>query len=124
VNIWDICEAMNYPRLAWHFILGDFVCGDGVDFNDLDVFVQQWLMEKLSADVAVGGGDGIVDFVDWAVLADGWQKTTGLNDVADFAAQWLQFGAYCADIAPWPAGDGVVDMLDFAVLAGNWLEGL
>jgi len=123
VYIWDICDGTNYPKLAWQFMLGDFVCGDGVDFNDLDVFVQQWLMEKLSADVAAGGGDGIVDFVDWAVLADGWQNTVGLNDVADFAEQWLQFGAYCADIAPSPGGDGVVDMLDFAVLAGNWLEG-
>jgi hypothetical protein len=124
VYIWDICEGTNYPKLAWQFMLGDFVCGDGVDFNDLDVFMEQWLMEKLSADVAVGGGDGIVDFVDWAVLAAGWQNTIDLNDVADFAGQWLQFGAYCADIAPTPAGDGVVDMLDFAVLAGNWLEGL
>jgi len=58
------------------------------------------------------------------VLADGWQNTIDLNDVADFAGQWLQFGAYCADIAPSPGGDGAVDMLDFAVLADNWLEGL
>ena len=124
VDIWDICEGTNYPKLAWQFMLGDFVCGDGVDFNDLDVFMEQWLMEKLSADVAVGGGDGVVDFLDWAVLADGWQNTIDLNDVADFAGQWLQFGAYCADIAPSPGGDGAVDMLDFAVLADNWLEGL
>ena len=125
VDIWDICEGTNYPKLVWQIPLpGDFVCPDGVEINDLDVFMQQWLMEKLSADVAAGGGDGVVDFVDWSVLADGWQNTIDLNDVADFAGQWLQFGAYCADIAPSPDGDGAVDMLDFAVLADNWLEGL
>ena len=125
-DIWRLCEdGTDYPKLVWQMImLGDFVCGDGVDFNDLDVFMEQWLMEKLSADVAVGGGDGIVDFLDWAVLADGWQNTIDINDVADFAGQWLQFGAYCADIAPSPGGDGAVDMLDFAVLGDNWLGGL
>jgi hypothetical protein len=100
----------------------DFVCPDGVEINDLDVFTQQWLMEKLSADIFPTGGDGVVDFVDWAVLADGWKNTIDLNNVAVFAGQWLQFGAYCADIAPTPAGDGMVDMLDFAVLAEHWLE--
>ena len=105
-------------------LLGDFVCPDGVAINDLDVFMQQWLLEKLSADVAVGGGDEIVDFVDWAVLAGGWQNTIDINYVAVFAGQWLQLGAYCADIAPSPGGDGVVDMLDFAVLADNWLKGV
>jgi len=125
-NTWRLCqEQVDYPKLVWQMImLGDFVCADGVDFNDLDVFMQQWLLEKLSADVAVGGGDGIVDFIDWVVLADGWQNTIDINDVADFAGQWLQFGAYCADIAPSPAGDGAVDMLDFAVLAEHWLEGV
>ena len=58
-------------------LLGDFVCPDGVEINDL------------------------------AVLVD----------------QWLQSGAWCADIAPVPNGDGIVNMLDFAALAENWLEG-
>ena len=123
-DIWDICEGTNYPKLAWQIpLLGDFVCPDGVEIEDLDVFTQQWLLEKLSADVAVGGGDGIVDFLDWAVFANTWQNTTDLAQVLEFAQQWLQFGAYCADIAP-AGGDNKVDMLDFAVLAGNWLAGV
>ena len=122
--VWEICEGTNYPKLAWQFIvLGDFVCPDGVEINDLDVFTRQWLMEKLSADVAAGGGDGIVDFLDWAVFANTWQNTAGLAQVLEFAQQWLNTGAYCADIAPG-AGDGWVDMLDFAGLAENWLKGL
>ena len=123
-DIWDICEGTNYPKLTWQIPLpGDFVCPDGVEISDLDVFTQQWLMEKLSADVAAGGGDGIVDFLDWAVFANTWQNTSDIVQVLDFAQQWLNLGAYCADIAP-PGGDGAVDMLDFAVLAENWLKGI
>ncbi len=123
-DIWRLCQdGTDYPKLAWQFItLGDFVCPDGVEINDLDVFTQQWLLEKLSADVASGGGDGIVDFLDWAVFANAWQNTADLAQVLEFARQWLRFGAYCADIAP-PGGDEKVDMLDFAVLAQNWLKG-
>jgi len=124
-DIWRLCEdGIDYPKLAWQMImLGDFVCGDGVRFNDLDIFMKQWLMEKLSADVSPARGDGMVDFLDWAVFANTLQNTVDLNDVAVFAGQWLRLGAYCADIAPSPGGDGVVDMLDFAVLGEHWLGG-
>ena len=124
-DIWRLCQdGTDYPKLAWQFImLGDFVCPDGVERNDLDVFTRQWLMEKLSADVAAGGGDGIVDFLDWAVFANTWQNTTDITLILEFAQQWLQLGAYCADIAP-AGGDDKVDMLDFAILARNWLAGV
>jgi hypothetical protein len=124
-DIWRLCpDVSNYPKLLWEYSVADFVCPDGVEFNDLDVFVKQWLMEKLSADVAPPDGDGIVDFADWTVFAKGWQDTIDLSDVAVFADQWLRSGAYCADIAPPPGGDGVVDMLDFAVFSQSWLAGL
>ena len=111
--------------------------------NDLAVFVEQWLLEKLSADISPDGGDGFVDFSDWAVFANAWQSTSeppsdnwnpkcdispaggdgivDMEDLAVFVNQWLQFSAYCADIAPEPDGDGTVNMLDFAILANNWL---
>jgi hypothetical protein len=122
-NTWRMCvDGLYYPKLSWQFPLGDFVCPDGVDIDDLAIFVDQWLLKKLSKDVAPGKGDGIVNFIDWAVFANGWQGD--MNDLADFASQWLQRGAYCADIAPaHAAGDGVVNMLDFAVFANNWLKG-
>jgi len=94
-----------------------------VDGFDLSEFCEQWLLEKLSWDVVPGGGDGFVDFLDWAYFADGWHGTTDMDDLGDFVEQWMRASAYCMDIAPEPDGDGFVDMLDFAVFAENWLEG-
>ncbi|GAF74413.1 unnamed protein product, partial [marine sediment metagenome] len=145
-DIWEICDGTNYPKLAWQIpLLGDFVCPDGVEINDLAVLVEQWLLEKLSADISPDGGDGFVDFADWAVFANAWQSTSepqsanwnpkcdiapaggdgivDMDDLTVFVSQWLQFSAYCADIAPEPDGDGLVNMLDFAMLAEYWLEG-
>jgi len=123
-DIWRLCsKGTDYPKLAWQLLLADFVCPDGVEINDLAVLVEQWLLEKLSADVWPDGGDGFVNFLDWAVFANGWQNTNDIDDLAVFVDQWLQLGAYCADIAP-DGGDGVVNMLDFAVFANYWFEGV
>ena len=50
--------------------------------------------------------DGIINLLDFAVLADQWLNAPGIPS---------------ADIAPVPDGDGVVDILDLQVLAENWL---
>ena len=141
-DIWRMCFYVpKYPKLLWEYSIADFVCPDGVDTNDLAVFVEQWLLEKLSADI---DSDGFVDLFDWAVFAGAWQSTTGsptwnpkcdidpaegdgivdANDLGSFVNQWLQLSAYSADIAPAPDGDKKVDMFDFATLAQNWLLGL
>ena len=121
-DIWKICNGTNYPKLAWQKPLsGDFACPDGTDFYDLTIFMDQWLLEKLTQDTSPNGGDGIVNFIDWATFADKWQGD--MNDIADFASQWLKLSAYCADIAPAPDGDGVVNFVDFAMFAEHWLEG-
>jgi hypothetical protein len=91
-----------------------------VDFKDLAIFVDQWLLEKLSFDIAPIGGDGIVNFLDFAVFADNWQGD--MNQLFEFASQWLRYSAYCADIAPSPSGDGIVNFVDFALFAENWLK--
>jgi hypothetical protein len=123
-DYWRMCvDGLYYPHFRWEYSsYGDFVCPDGVDFYDFAVFADQWLLEKLPADVAPGTGDGIVNFIDYAVFADGWQSINDMNDLADFASQWLKPSAYCADIAPAPGGDGVVNMLDLAIFAQHWLE--
>ncbi len=123
-DIWAICDGTNYPKLSWQRPpVGDFVCPDGVEINDLAILCGQWLLEELGGDVWPEGGDGIVNFFDWAVFADQWQITVDFDDLADFAGQWLKRGVTVADIAPTPDGDGIVNMLDFAALADNWLEG-
>jgi hypothetical protein len=96
------------------------------EINDLRVLCEQWLFEELSMDVAPDGGDGTVNFLDWAIFAADWQITVDFETLADFADQWLKTGAnyYIADIAPAPDGDGIVNMLDFAALANNWLVGV
>jgi hypothetical protein len=117
--VWKICDGTNYPKLAWQKPLtGDFVCPDGVGLEDLLVFCEQWLLEKLSFDT---NNDGIVNFLDFAVFANSWHGN--MNQLSQFASQWLKPSAYNADIAPAPAGDGIVNMLDFAAFANNWLEG-
>jgi len=96
-----------------------------VDSNDINVLSGLWLFNELSLDLYPAVGDGVVNFPDWAVFAQGWLTTYDIADCAEFAEQWLLTGArYCvADIAPQPDGDGRVNMLDFAELAGQWLYG-
>jgi hypothetical protein len=142
--VWDICDRMNYPRLAWQpRLLSDFVCPYGVEFNDLATFVRQWLFLRLSADILPVENDGIVNFLDYAAFAAAWQATpasanwnpdcdiapeggdniVNVDDLLAFLQQWLQFGASYADTTP-EGGDGIVNLLDYAVLADTWLQGL
>lgn len=100
-------------------IAGDFVPPDGVDFADFSVLAKQWLLERLSFDTVPQGGDGVVNFLDFADFAENWQGDYA--QLYGFANQWLQKGMYNADIAPLPNGDGVVDFTDLAMFAANWL---
>jgi hypothetical protein len=102
--------------------LGDFDCDCDVDFKDFAILANQWMLKKLSFDIAPGTGDGIVNFIDWAVFANKWSGN--MVQLSEFAAQWLQRGAYNADIALAPHGDGIVDYSDLAVLCDNWLKGV
>jgi len=74
-NIWAICEGVDYPKLAWQFLIADFN-GDGhTDFVDFCIFGQRWLGSDSS--FWCGGGtdltnDGSVDFADLMVLAENW----------------------------------------------------
>ncbi|MHC4396417.1 MAG: hypothetical protein ACYS1A_12255 [Planctomycetota bacterium] len=128
----EIPDIRFAPKLMIQYFIepmtmtADFNCDLDVDVEDLAILCEQWLFEEIPADLAPGGGDGIVNFLDWAVFAEGWQTTNDIFGLADFAEQWLKTGAnyYIADIAPVPVGDKIVNMLDFAVLAENWLAGL
>jgi len=80
------------------------------------------MLTKLSFDTAPDGGDGIVNFLDFADFAENWQGD--YNQLYEFANQWLQRGMYNADIAPIPSSDGIVDIKDLAIFATNWLAEL
>jgi hypothetical protein len=119
-DIWRMCvDGIYYPHLTWEYVRhGDFACPDGTDVYDLAIFKDQWLLEKLSHDTSPNGGDGIVNFIDWATFVNQWKGNT--KDLAAFASEWLKQGAYFADIASVPGGDGVVNFVDFAIIAKNW----
>lgn len=80
-NVWDMrCEGMNYPRLqSQQMLLGDFVCPEGIEANDLVILIDEWLSEtpELTADIApVSYKDGIVNILDFAVFAENWMMGT------------------------------------------------
>jgi len=58
-DIWSICEGTNYPRFVWQIQAADWVCPDGVGFED------------------------------FSYLADGWQMEFGINDLMSLCEQWL-----------------------------------
>jgi hypothetical protein len=97
-----------------------------VDFADLGMMCEDWVLEELSADIWPDGGNGIVNFLDWAIFANQWQITRDVFDLAVFTEQWLKTGQsyLITDIAPDGDGDGIVNMADYAVLAENWLAGI
>ncbi len=123
-DIWSIREGISYPRFIWQILLGDIVCPGGVDIYDLTELCDEWLLEKIPADLVPPGGDGIVNFADFAVFADQWGVSQDIDTLLDFAEQWLKVGlpSHSADIWPRPNGDGRVNASDLAVLADNWLQ--
>jgi hypothetical protein len=80
----------------------------------------QWLFERIPADLAPPGGDGIVNFDDFSVFADKWNITVGIDDLFVFAEQWLKTGlpVCSADIS----SDGRVNELDLAIMGKNWFK--
>jgi hypothetical protein len=122
-HVWWLCnEGLEYPRLAWQYLPGDISCPGVVGIEDLEVFCTQWLFNEIPADLAPLGGDGTVNFADFAVFANQWGITNDINNLLDFTEQWLKVGIpHCsADISPLPDSDEIVNFTDFAVMAGNW----
>lgn len=77
-DYWRMCtDGVDYPHLTWEYIrLGDFTCPDGVDYDDLSLFSDDWLMiypiELYGADT---NGDKTVNFLDFAILAENWLES-------------------------------------------------
>jgi hypothetical protein len=76
-DIWRMCiDGVNYPLLWWQFNTADFTCPDGVNIEDIDYFVQRWLLDDCASsnncDGADMNGSGVVDFADFAIFAQHW----------------------------------------------------
>jgi hypothetical protein len=75
-DFWTICEAVDYPKLTWQFVTGDFDGDDDVDFTDFAMLATRWL--KTDSIFYCGGGgtdltiDGDVDFYDLKPFAENW----------------------------------------------------
>jgi probable HAF family extracellular repeat protein len=118
---------------------GDINCDTAVDFSDYAELAGQWLLTKLNTDIYPGGGDGITNLREYAILANAWggnypfwpyndivdfnyDNVIDMNDLAFLADEYMQQGCYSGDIAPLPAGDNMVDIEDFSIIAQQWLE--
>lgn len=121
-DVWRMCaDGIAYPRFAYEYFKdGDFDCPEGADLGDFEIFVNQWLYKNLNYELYQKDGKHIVNFMDWNVIANTWDGD--IYKLEDFWEQWLEYNAYCADIAPSPIGDGHVNLLDFAVFAENWMK--
>ena len=85
--------------------------GGGLFLQDEPILEFELIPAPLTADIAPQGGDGVVDFMDFAALAEAWLTTVT-------SPNWNPK----ADLAPQPILDGSVNFLDIAVLAAHWLK--
>jgi hypothetical protein len=53
-------------------VAGDFSRDGKVDINDLAMLAGYWLQNNPQTDIAPPGGDGIVNFIDFAAFAANW----------------------------------------------------
>jgi hypothetical protein len=80
-DIWRMCvDGVSYPRLSWEFSeYGDFMCPDGVDFQDFSILGKAWMSST--------GGSGWNATCDISLPPDGKINTF---DLITFAQNWLE----------------------------------
>ncbi|MHC4228492.1 MAG: aspartyl protease family protein [Planctomycetota bacterium] len=85
--------------------------GGGLFGQDTPSLEYELIQGAITGDIAPAGGDGIVDFRDFAALANAW-LTTSTSD------NWNPE----ADLAPPEHPDGIIDLEDLIVMAEHWLD--
>ena len=85
--------------------------GGGLFGQDPPSLEYELVQGAVTGDIAPEGGDGIVDFRDFAALANAWLATS----ISD---NWNPE----ADLAPPEHPDGIIDLEDLIVMAEHWLD--
>jgi len=102
-DIWRLCnQGSEYPKLAWQYLDGDFLCPDYVDFLDFAHLGRWWLKpDPCAADLT---GDGLVNAQDLIVESHNWllgmlPGRPGNPDPPNFAkqARWYADLAWSPD---------------------------
>jgi hypothetical protein len=76
-DIWAICEGVDYPHLAWEFVIGDFDADGDTDFADFCILAEHWLAADGSFWCDQGcdlTNDGSVNCQDLMVFLDNWLR--------------------------------------------------
>ncbi|MEJ2647860.1 MAG: aspartyl protease family protein [Sedimentisphaerales bacterium] len=87
--------------------------GGGLIGQDPPFLTYQKIPPRLIGDIAPEGGDGIVNFLDFAVLAKAWLATPASKN-------WNP----TANIAPRYSPDSIIDYLDLMEMTQSWLRTL
>ena len=102
-DIWRLCnQGSEYPKLAWQYLPGDFLCPDYVDFLDFAQLGRWWLdPDPCAADLT---GDGFINAQDLIVESYNWLMgmapgRPGNPDPPNFAKQ----ASWYADLVWTPA---------------------
>ncbi|MHC4074721.1 MAG: aspartyl protease family protein [Planctomycetota bacterium] len=85
--------------------------GGGLFGQDTPSLEYELIQGAITGDIAPEGGDGIVDFRDFAALANAWLATSTSDN-------WNPE----ADLAPPEHPDGIIDLEDLIVMAEHWLD--
>jgi len=86
-NIWAICEGLDYPHLAWEFVIGDFDADADTDFADFCILAEHWLAADGSFWCGQGcdlTNDGSVNWQDLMVFVKNWVSGVGHNPPQSF----------------------------------------
>ena len=76
-DIWRMCiDGVDYPKLWWEFVTGDFVCPDGVNFIDYSHLAGHWQDSNCGdandCDRTDVDFSGTVDWGDLKIFCDHW----------------------------------------------------
>ncbi len=69
---WGLIDA--YAALNYYHIPCDFNFDGVVNFKDLRILINSWLMDDLLVDIAPAGSDGIINFLDFAKCSEVWNQ--------------------------------------------------